>query len=192
MAQQNRDVREPGTVTPHGATGAGGTAGTGTGPHSEIGRPSRRVWWIAGLAAVAVVAVVWAVAAAGDGGSPAPASPRAGEVTSPNGRNVLALARDATALASLDGQTVEGKSVPVQGFIPGAGFWVGTDTRRLFIGEPNSPSFGTGAVIDFTGVITALPSDFKTAFGVVVPHTARVLGHEGVYIVPQKITVSTG
>jgi hypothetical protein len=189
MAEQHRDVKDPATPAPSGA--AGGSVEGSTGPHTEIGHPSRRGWWAASIAAVVVITVVAVVViVAGNDNGTTTSSSQAGEVTTSDGQNVLALVGQTSALAALEGQSVEATSVPVQGFVPGAGFWVGTENDRLFIWQPDSPSFGTGDQVDLTGVITALPSDFKAAFGIEVPETARVLRHEGVYVVPQTVTPS--
>ena len=78
-----------------------------------------------------------------------------------SGEDVLAVAGDASALSSMEGQTVTGTDVPVADVKGDGAFISGADGGQIYVFLGSPPS---GPTIDFTGTLQPLPLDYQTRF----------------------------
>ena len=132
--------------------------------------------------------------------APAPGPPAGADAESAvvaGGRALLPL--PGSGLASLVGQSAEGKAVQVQSVVADEGFWVGDDTtNRIFVfltdeakaAEGESPfQVKAGQRVDFTGTIKPIPDDLPP-FGLEAAEGSEQLRQQGHYIELTKVALS--
>lgn len=128
--------------------------------------------------------------------APAPAGGESSVVA--GGRALLPL--PGAGLASLAGQSAEGKGAVVQSVVADEGFWVGTDTtNRIFVfladeakaAEGESPfQVKAGQRVDFSGTIKPIPDDLPP-FGLEPAEGSEQLRQQGHYIELTKVALSS-
>jgi len=137
------------------------------------------------VATAGVGAFLWAQSPTPPPAPVAPA-PSAGVFRVPDGQSLLPVPAD---LASMEGDKVSGRRVPVSSVPANEGFWVGDRTRgRIWVqlqtdGQESKATIKPGDTISFTGVLARTDADFAEREGVSAAEGASLLTREGAHIV---------
>lgn len=108
------------------------------------------------------------------------------------GMNLLSASSSGGDLAQYEGESVEGRAVPVESVVSDEGFWVGNSTEeRLFVfldlEDESGPDVDAGDMVDLSGTVTATPDGFAESLGVTDEEGALQMEQQGNYIEATQI-----
>ena len=175
----------------------------------EEKKGSNWIWWLLGLAVLA--ALLWWLLAGRDDGEPVVAGDTAAVVApSADGPTVGAAATGAitdlamlgtAATADMAGRQVMLTGVPVQEVVSDKGFWLGSESERVFVvrGDESSPAtppdgaVNAGQTVSIFGVVQSMPSDLtqQTAAWNLRSTDVSALAGQRVYVQADSIRITS-